>query len=368
VAAGAVLTLLAVTEVGCGSSSTRIAPFMGVWVANGGGANALHYSGNQITTFTGVFNIPPVTVLNTKVFVAPQDTTFGSTGTMWVVDGGANDGKGTGAAVYAFVAAQLASLNSNSAPTPGVVVKPVSAGGANLFNFPQFAALDASGNLWVSDSANNVIFRFNSATIKTALVLSPDATFGSAAFNAPLGIAFDSGGNLWVCNNGGTTIVEIASAALTGTGPVAVVPATTLNSDGAATPSINNPWGILFDANGNLWFTNEQLKPPTAQGSGTVVEFTAASIKGGGTITPAPNVTLTAAAVGGTTSFSDPNGISMNNLGNITVANAANSSLAEFTASQISTTGNPVPHTFIVGGATTLNGPTGLSYGPLSLQ
>jgi hypothetical protein len=106
-----------------------------------------------------------------------------------------------------------------------------------------------------------------------------------------------------------------------------VTPATTLNSDGLPTPSINNPWGILFDASGNMWFTNEQLTPPTGDPNGTVVEFTATSIAGGGVLTLAPNVTLHATAVGGTTSFGDPNGISMNSAGNITVANAGNSSL-----------------------------------------
>ena len=370
-AVGAVVALLAAVAVGCGSSSSSIAPFAGVWVANGGGANVEHFSGNEISVLAGVFNLPPTTFLNTKVFTSPQDTTFDSSGTMWVVDGGKNDGLGTGAAVFAFVAAQLAHLNSQPAPAPGVIVKPV-VGVNNLFNFPQFAAFDTAGNLWVSDSANNAIFEFTATQIKSPLVASTNAVLVSAGFNGPLGIAFDGTGNLWICNNGGTTIVEIAAAVVNAAsasgGTVTVTPATTLNSDGLATPSINNPWGILFDGSGNMWFTNEQLTPPTGDPNGTVVEFTATSIAGGGALTPAPNVTLHATSVGGTTSFGDPNGISMNSAGNITVANAGNSSLAEFTAAQITTTGSPVPHVFFVGAATTLIGPTGLTYGPLSLQ
>jgi len=50
------------------------------------------------------------------------------------------------------------------------------------------------------------------------------------------------------------------------------------------------------------------------------------------------------------------------------VANAAGDSLAEYTAAQITSSGNLTPHTFIVGAATALKAPTGLTYGPISLK
>jgi hypothetical protein len=79
-------------------------------------------------------------------------------------------------------------------------------------------------------------------------------------------------------------------------------------------------------------------------------------------------VTISATEVGATASLDDPNGISMDKAGNITVANAANNTLAEFTSPQITSSGSPTPHAFVIGGATLLDVPTGLTYGPLVLK
>ena len=375
VAAGvsAVMMLLAIGAVGCGGGgNSQIFPFAGVWVANGGGGNVLHFSGG-VLNFAGAFNFPPSTFLNSGVFTSPQDTLFDKDGNLWVVDGGLNDGAGTGAAVFEFVSAQLASLNSQSAPAPAFIVKALA--GATTFNFPQFAAFDGAGNLWISDAVNNVIFKFSAMqlTAATGVGLTPAAVLQGAVrgvFNGTLGIAFDPAGNLWVENNGGTTIVKITTAQLAAAnGPTnPITPTTVLTSSVIAggLPTINNPWGILFDAKGNMWITNEQLSVSAC--SGSVVEFAAASIAGVGILTPAPAVVITQAAINGTTSQCDPNGITMNKSGNITIANAGNNTLAEFTAAQITTSGALTPHLFLNGAATTLNGPTGLSYGPLTLQ
>ena len=131
-------------------------------------------------------------------------------------------------------------------------------------------------------------------------------------------------------------------------------------------PTINNPWGILFDSSGNMWFTNEQLSVSAC--SGTVVQFAAGSFTGLGSVSPAPAVVIGQTAVGGSSSLCDPNGITMNKAGNIVVANAGGDSLAEYRASQITSSGNPTPHTFVIGATTLLAGPAGLTYGPVTLK
>jgi len=364
ISVGAVMAVIAAIAIGCGSSSSSfIVPFAGVWVANGGGADALHYSGVELH-LTGSVNINPKQKLNTGTLVSPQDTLFDGGFGMWLVDGGKGDGLGTGAALDHYTSVQLASLNTTSDPVPAIVIKSAS------FNFPQFAAFDSSKNLWVSDSANNVIFEFSAAqtTTVSTVPIVPVATLTNVNFNGPLGIAFDSGNNLWIENNGGTTVVEVASAVLTAAAGITPVPlATTLNaSTVGGLLTINNPWGLVFDADGDLWITNEQLSVSAC--AGTVVEFSKASISGFGNLTPAPSVVLTPTAVGTTFSLCDPNGITMNKQENIVVANAAGNSLARYSSSQIGASGSPVPALLIFGGATTLNGPTGLIYGPLSLQ
>jgi hypothetical protein len=223
-----------------------------------------------------------------------------------------------------------------------------------------------------------VILKFSGAqlasstrTALTAAAVLQGATPGT--FNGPLGMAFDDSGNLWVANNVGNTIVEIAAAQLAAaSGPVnPVTPLVVVKSatGPSGQPTINNPWGLLIDQNNNLWFTNEQLS--AGKCAGTVVEVAAVNAAVGNGIA---QVELTQTAVGGTQSLCDPNGISMTTaiapatVGSIAVGNAQNSTVAEYTPSQITSIGAPVPSLFITGAASKLNVPTGLSYGPLSLE
>jgi len=369
---GAVMMLLAIGTLGCGGGNSGVAPFAGVWVANSGGPNALHFPGADFH-IGGTLPFPPTPRL-TSPFVSPQDTLFDANNNLWVVDGG-NPAAGTGEAVFRFLFNQVISLNTTPNPPPNFVIKTLA--GMPTFVFPQFAAFDAAGDLWVSDSGANAIFKFSTAQIGTGAGFSgtPAAVFVNPVappnpFTGPLGIAFDASGNLWVENNGGTTIVEIAAAVVNAAVGVSTPAIATLLNTNVPLPgglqNINNPWGILFDGNGNMWITNEQLSVSAC--SGSVVEFTKAAISVGGVTTPPANVVITQSAVAGTSSLCDPNGISMNKAGNIVVANAAGESLAEYTASQITSSGNPTPHTFVVGLATLLTGPAGLTYGPLSLK
>jgi sugar lactone lactonase YvrE len=371
-AVGAVMVLIAAGVMGCGSSSsTAIAPFAGVWVANGGVGRVSHFSGTELNA-SGSFNAGPVTVVNSTVLVSPQDTVFDSGGNMFVVDGGLNNGKGTNAAVYEFTASQLTSLNTTSNPVPAFTISLI--GGTVPFNFPQFGAFDGAGNLWVADSGNSVVYKFTAAQLAglTGVGITPNAVLVSPTdFNGTLGIAFDGSGNLWVDNNGGTTIVEITAATLAAASGVTPVTAnTTLNGQpiapGSTLLTINNPWGILFNSSGDMWITNEELNVSSC--SGTVIEFPSSQISGGGSLTPTPSVVLTQTSISGTQSLCDPNGLSLStSLGNLVVANAAGPSLAEFKADQL-TTGSPAPGLFFFGAATLLNMPAGLTYGPLSLQ
>jgi len=360
---------------GCGGGNTGTFPLAGVWVANSGIPRVQHYPGADFV-FSGMHPLPPVPLLTTPFF-APQDTLFGSNNNLWVVDGGTNPATGAGAAVYRFLFNQIISLNTTPNPSPNFAIK--SLAGPVTFKFPQFAAFDSSKNLWVSDSAANAIFEFSAVqlALPSGTSLKPVAVLVNGvapAFNGPLGIAFDGSGNLWVVNNNASvlipsTIVEISSADLAAATSVTTAKATTVLLSSVipgSLPTINNPWGILFDGSGNMWFTNEQLSAGAC--SGSVVEFAAGTFAGPGSVTPASKVVITQTAVGGVNSLCDPNGITMNKSGDIVVANAAGNSLAQYTASQITSTGNPAPHLLIAGAGTLLNAPTGLTFGPVSLK
>jgi hypothetical protein len=362
---------LALLAAGCGgSSSSQFTPFAGVWVANGA-PNVLHFGGVLINSGTGIFNTGPSTLLDSAVLKNPQDTLFSPDFSgIWVVDGG--NAAGTGSAVYEFSFAQLANLSVTPAPSPVFTIA-AAAGTTAFFGFPQFGAFDANENLWISDSAKNEIFEFTAAQLASpsGVATTPAATLVGAAagvFNGPLGIVFDKSNNLWVANNGGTTIIQISAKTIesaVGTTPVAA--STILNTSVlAGVETINNPWAILFDGSGDLWLSNEQTSVSTCYGS--VVEFPAANISGGGTITPTPSVEIIPTAINGTTSLCDPNGLAMDAFGNITVANAANSSLSGYLATQITVSGPTVPKLFVQGASTGLDTPAGLTYGPFTLE
>lgn len=374
VAVGAVLVLVAAGALGgCGGGNSGVTPFAGVWVANSGKPNVQHYAGVDFRV-SGTFPFPPQPVLNSP-FVAPQDTLFDASNNLWVVDGG--NAAGVGSAVYRFLFNQVASLNSTPAPTPNFILKALV--GPVTFVFPQFGAFDSAGNLWISDSGANAIFEFSSTQLAAAggIGITPTAVLTNAAppavpaFNGPLGIAFDSSGDLWVDNNGGTTIVEITAAQLAAAvGVTGVLPATILNSGAVpgGLPTINNPWGILFDAAGNMWITNEQNTPPPVGCAGSIVEFASGTFTGPGVLTPPAAVAIGPTPISGTFSLCDPNGITMDKSGNIVVANAVGNTLSQYTAAQITSSGNTIPNTFVAGAATALNAPTGLTFGPLTLQ
>jgi hypothetical protein len=78
-----------------------------------------------------------------------------------------------------------------------------------------------------------------------------------------------------------------------------------------------------------------------------------------------PAVTISPATVGGNPSLDATNGLCFDSAGDLAATDAADAfGLAFYTKSQLMT-GAPVPNTFIVGAATTLDAPAGCNFGPL---
>ena len=95
-------------------------------------------------------------------------------------------------------------------------------GPANLaqLNFPAAAALDANGNLFISDDGNNVIREINPATGTISTVygnadggFSGDGGLGlSAGINDVEGLALDPAGNVYLTDSGNNAVRKISSA------------------------------------------------------------------------------------------------------------------------------------------------------------
>jgi streptogramin lyase len=92
------------------------------------------------------------------------------------------------------------------------------------FNSPWDIDIDAAGNLYVADRGNNLIRKLTNSsgtyTVSTIAGLagstgSADGTGLAARFNAPTGLAVDASGNIFVTDTGNDTIRRLAPPSLT---------------------------------------------------------------------------------------------------------------------------------------------------------
>ena len=326
-----------------------------LWVANG--TNVVEFSPSQ--QVSGVSDPVPRRAINSSAFASPQGVVWDFYGDLWVIDGGTMASGGTVApALYEFTPKQLSNLGSNSAPTPATTISSAS------FVFPQQAAFDRNGNLWVSDNGSNAVYVLSAKQLSTTASVTPAQTITSTpTFNGPLGITFDFRGNLYVANNGTTTIFQFSASSLPVVNPStttptssALTPAVTLSDNGSG--SIQAPWALAIDGSGNLWSSN-------ANAPNTVVEFTKSQLATTGS--PTPNITLASATVSNNATLVAPNGIAFDNYGDLAVmSSGAPFGMAGYGPGQLRN--NPAspltPAVFLVGGSTTLNAPAGDAFGP----
>jgi sugar lactone lactonase YvrE len=134
-------------------------------------------------------------------------------------------------------------------------------------------ATDASGNLYVADAIGNVIVKITPAGVIDTLAGDPlsfgaeDGTGADATFNNPLGVAVDASGNVYVADNNNSTIRKITPSkvvsTIAGSGTAGFLDATGTSAVFA------NPTSLAVDASGNLYvadMTNNRIRKITAAG------------------------------------------------------------------------------------------------------
>jgi sugar lactone lactonase YvrE len=202
-------------------------------------------------------------------------------------------------------------------------------GSSASFGYPEALTVDANGNVYVADTWNYRIRKVTPEGVVTTIAGSGtravvDGTGLEASFHEPLGIAVDSNGNLFVTDN--HTIRKITSAGVVTT--IAGVYRNPGFSDGTGVAaSFFRPTGISIDASGNLYIAdtnNNLIRKMTPAGVVTTIA---------GSVSPGYADGTGAAAL-----FSYPTGVTVDAAGNLFVADNWNHMIRMITAAGVVTT------------------------------
>jgi sugar lactone lactonase YvrE len=134
-----------------------------------------------------------------------------------------------------------------------------------LFNNPTGTSVDSKGDLYVSDSFNNLIREVSSGNVIT---IAGNQTLGyqngaalSSEFYAPMAQAFDAQGNLYIADFGNNVIRKVTAGGIVstyaGTGVAGYLNGESdsahLQSSTDSLAMFNNPQGVAVDAAGNVF-------------------------------------------------------------------------------------------------------------------
>jgi hypothetical protein len=240
-----------------------------------------------------------------------------------------------------------------------------SAAALTVVEAPEFTAAvgivaDASGNLFVSDQADHVIWKVNSTNQVTLLAGmkgiagSANGQGATAQFRNPGSLAFDPSGNLVVADTGNHTIRRVAmDGTVTTLAGSPGLPGTT-NGQGSSA-RFNAPYGIAVSSSGTVYIADTQNHTIRLMATdGTVSTYA-------GT----PGVSGQGNGSASTAQFDQPNGLALAADGTLFISDYGNSCIRVISPSAVVSTlagtAGTVGYTDATGTAALFNQPVGIA-------
>lgn len=227
------------------------------------------------------------------------------------------------------------------AGTAGVAGSVDGVGTAAQFSYPQGIAVDVAGNVFVGDTDNSTIRRIatNGSVTTFAGVARQtgiaDGTGDSARFNYPFGLAADVVGNIYVADHGNSAVRKITSGGTVST--LAGGAGLSGSADGPGSVArFDHPSAVAVDAAGNVYVidtSNQTVRKISVNGSVSTLAGT-------------PGQGGRADGAGAAARFFYPSGIAATSAGTVYIADTGNHTLRVVTPA---------------GGVGTLAGAIGLS-------
>jgi large repetitive protein len=241
----------------------------------------------------------------------------------------------TGAGIISTIAGNGSSGYSGNGPASSSTV-----------SSPGGVAVDGAGNVYIADTGNNVIREIVAATGQIVTVAGGATTVCAgkadpvgdgcpalqATLNQPLGVTLDSSGNIYIADTADelirvVTVSTGSIAAVAGNGYVNAGGTGGYNGDGitAITAELNTPYAVAFDASGNIYIPDS--------GNNRIRLVTAVS----GAITPASLISTFAGdgvqgfqGDGGLAASAElwaPSGVALDAAGNVYIADTQNQAI-----------------------------------------
>jgi uncharacterized protein YjdB len=205
------------------------------------------------------------------------------------------------------------------------------AGIAASFYKPSQIATDSGGNLYVADTYNHLIRKITPAGFVSTIAGTGNPSYidgmgTSASFAYPFGLALDTAGNAYIADTLTQTIRKLSTAGYVST--VAGILSTPGSTDGSDYNALfNNPYATAVDANGNIYVAdtaNHKIRIITPN---NVISTLAGSGSAG-----------SANGKGTAASFNLPKGVAVDANGNVLVADTNNHLIRKISPSGVVTT------------------------------